>query len=120
MVAPFAIGTISYNLDPSLTGQIRYKTGTNFLNSSMQSSLIFNRANFSGALTLNLNVKNSYIMLSLARKFMEDTLKLSSSVQFGYLGAMFTYGIEKQVTQFSRVDATMIINDKLGIVLKLG
>ena len=120
VISPFVIGSISYNLNANLTGHLKYRTGVNLLKSSMNSSLFYNNGTFTGSLSVNLNIRNTYLMLSMSRKFMENKLKIHSSIRYGYLGAVFTYSIEKQVTSFSRVDATIILNNTAGVVLKLG
>lgn len=85
----------------------------------MSTALIYEKDQLQANLRFQLSVKNTFISVAVNRKFMDDKLKLKSSLQFGYLGATFTYGVEKQVTQFTRLDASMIINSVAGVVLNL-
>jgi hypothetical protein len=88
-------------------------------NSKMSTGLIYEKDELHANMLLQLSVKNTFVRVSVNRKFMDDKLKLKSSLQYGYLGTTFMYGIEKQVTQLTRLDASMIINSVAGVVLNL-
>lgn len=66
-----------------------------------------------------MSVKNTFLAFNISRKFMDDSFKLKSSAQYGFMGLTFTYGIEKQITKFSKIDASMIVNSMAGVVLNL-
>jgi DnaJ family protein C protein 11 len=66
-----------------------------------------------------LGVKSSFVSLTVARKFNDNDIKIKSSIQYGYFGATLSYGVEKQITKFSRVDVSIMINSMAGVVLNL-
>ena len=118
-VAPVFTGALNYQLDTHLMGQISYKTSIG-LTSAMTTSLIYEKDNLNLSASLQLSVKNTYISLSASHKFMDNDIKLKTSVQYGYIGATVSYGIEKQLTKFSRIDASIIVNSMSGVLLNLG
>ena len=118
-VAPIMIGTVNYQLDTHLIGQMQYKTGLNFINSHMSTALIYEKENLSANIRFQLSVKNSFVAVQIARKITDWDLKLKSSAQYGYMGVTFSYVIEKQITQFSKIDASMIINTLAGVALHI-
>ena len=89
--------TINYQLDTHLVGQFRYKTFIGF-NSSMSTALIYNKNNYDLIVRCQLSLKNSFIGINLNREFKELDFKLNTYVQYGYMGATVTYGIEKKIT----------------------
>ncbi|CAF0903194.1 unnamed protein product [Brachionus calyciflorus] len=118
-LAPIAIGTINYQLDTHLIGQLQYKTSLNFASSHMSTALVYEKENLSANVRFQLGLKNTFVAAQVARKFLDLDLKLKSSVQYGFLGFTFSYGIEKQITQFSKVDASMVINTLAGVALHI-
>lgn len=118
-VAPIMVGTVNYQLDTHLIGQMQYKTGLNFINSHMSTALIYEKDNLSANIRFQLSVKNSFVAAQIARKITDWDLKLKSSAQYGYMGITFSYGIEKQITQFSKIDASMVINTLAGVALHI-
>jgi len=117
-LSPIVKGTLNYQLGTNWVGQLQYKTNFD-VNSSMSTALIYEKDQLQANMRLQLSVKNTFISVAVNHKFMDNKLKLKSSLQYGYLGTTFMYGVEKQVTQFTRLDASMIINSVAGVVLNL-
>jgi hypothetical protein len=118
-VAPVFKGTINYSLDDNLVGQLQYKTSLGLIASSMSTALSYEKENLNVNIRFQLSIKNTFLSLNLSRAFKNNDIKLKSSVQYGFLGATLSYGVEKQVTKFSRVDASMIVNSLTGVTLNL-
>ena len=85
----------------------------------MSTGLIYEKDNLSINTRLELAAKNSFVSFSIGRAFMNNDIKLKSSIQYGYFGATLSYGIEKQVTKFSRVNTSIMINSMAGVILNL-
>ena len=80
---------------------------------------IYNKNSFDFILRLQLSLKNTFIGININREFKELDFKLNTYFQVGYLGATFTYGIEKQITKFSRLNASIMVNSMAGVILNL-
>lgn len=86
----------------------------------MITSLNYEKDNLNLNASVQLSLKNSYISVGASHKFNENDIKLKAGLQYGYIGATLSYGIEKQITKYSRVDASIIINTMSGVLLNLG
>ena len=117
-LSPIFTNSVNYQLDTNLVGQIKYKTNMGF-NSSMSTSLMYQQESYRINLTLQLNVKNSFISCGFNKSLMNNSFKFKSAIQYGYTGTTFSYGIEKQLTEFSKVDASIIVNSMTGVILNL-
>lgn len=118
-IAPVFINTLNYQLDTNIVGQLQYKTSMSLTGSFMSTALIYERENLNMNVRFQLSVKNTFLSLNLSRKFMDNDLKVKSSAQYGFMGMTFSYGIEKQITKFTRIDTSIIINSLAGVVLNL-
>jgi hypothetical protein len=118
-VAPIFKGTANYQLDDHLVGQLEYKASFGLINSSMSTALSYEKENFNLNVRFQLSVKNTFINFNVSKSFRNNDLKVKTNIQYGYLGASLTYGIEKQVTQFSRVDASIVIHNISGVSLNI-
>lgn len=117
--APIFVNTINYQLDQNLIGQLQFRTDAGLTNTAMATALVYEKDNWHLNARLQLSARNSFISLNMARVFTDYDLKLKSYVQYGFLGATFSYGVEKQVTKFSRLDASITINSMAGVILNL-
>ena len=115
---PMLTDTIHYQLDTNLIGQFRYKTFLGY-NSSMSTALIYNKNNLDLIVRCQLSLKNSFVGINLNREFKELDFKLNTYLQYGYLGTTFTYGIEKQITKFSKLNASIMVNSMAGVILNV-
>jgi hypothetical protein len=110
---------LNYQLDTNLVGQLKYKTSLGLISSSLSTALIYERENLSVNIRFQMSIKNTFISLAMNKKFANNNISLNSSLKYGYMGATLTYGIEKHVTQLSKVSANMIINSITGVFLNL-
>ena len=58
--------------------------------------------------------------IGASHRFNDNDIKLKTAIQYGYVGATLSYGIEKQITKYSRIDASIIVNSMSGVLLNLG
>lgn len=115
---PILTNTINYQLDTNLMGQFTYKTFIGY-NSSMSTALIYNKDNYNFIVKCHLSLKNTYIGINLNREFKQLDFKLNTYLQYGFLGATFSYGIEKQITKYSQLNASIVANSMAGVILNL-
>lgn len=118
-VAPIFLTTLNYQLDTHLIGQMTFKTGVKLASSALSTAIIYQKENFSASVQVQLSLKNSFVSLGASRAFLDNNMKLKASTQIGYLGLVFSYGIEKQLTKFTHIDASMVISTLQGVVLNL-
>lgn len=118
-LAPIFNNVLNYQFTDHIQGQIKYRTTIGFVKSSMTSMLMYHKDSYYMDLTLNLSIKNLFLSYNLSKSFLNDSLKLKAMIRHGYTGTMISYAVEKQVTKFSRVDASIMINSAAGVFLNL-
>ena len=118
-VTPVLIGTLNYQLETHLIGQLKYRTGVNFASSSMTASLVYEKESVRANAHVMLSLKNTLVGVDVSRSFRDNDVRLKAAAQYGFLGLVVSYGVEKRLTQFSRIDATMIVSTLEGVVLHL-
>jgi len=82
--------------------------------------MYYRQDSYYGELACNLSVKNTYLSVHLAKSFFENTFKFKVRLKHGYTGTTFSYAIEKQITEHTRVEGCMVVSTMSGVKLDLG
>ena len=116
-IVPTFVPTVSYNLTKNLNGHIIYKSGAK---SRMKTIVEYNlENNIQLVAACQLSVSNTFISFEVNKKFLTRDISLRSSIKYGYLGFVFNYGITKKITEFSHLNASILIGDKIGVCLNI-
>ncbi len=116
-LVPTFLPTISYNLTKNINGHIIYKTGAK---SRMKTIVEYNlENNIQLVAACQLSVTNTFISFEVNKKFINNDISLRSSIKYGYLGFIFNYGITKKITEFSHLNASILLGDKIGVCLNI-
>ncbi|KAI5699430.1 hypothetical protein M8J76_001693 [Diaphorina citri] len=107
---------LGYQLSSSTIGYFTWRAG---MMSSMSTSVVKNMPNYSTGFNVYIAMPNSYAMLHYSRKMLKDELKLKFVLKIGTLGSYFEYGVEKKVTEHTRLTAAVGCGYPSGIVLKV-
>ncbi|KAJ7393345.1 DnaJ (Hsp40), sub C, member 11 [Desmophyllum pertusum] len=69
-------------------------------------------------ITIQLGIPNSFALASYTRKLEKNT-KLKGSVKTGTFGSLVEYGCERQISEHSKLAATMCIGMPVGVLVKI-
>lgn len=108
-------GMIARQLDKHTIGYITYRAG---MQSSMTTTLIRETENSKAVITIQLGIPSSFTLASYTRKIEKDT-KLRGYIKLGTFGSMVAYGCERQITEHSKLTATMCIGLPVGVLVKI-
>merc|ERR1712223_2028551 len=86
--------------------------------SSMSTMLVYDGEKYYFMFSLQLGIPQTYLIMTMARKFVNPVGKLRASFKLGTFGAIIEYGIERKITRQSTIAATMAVG-AVGVVLKI-
>ena len=107
---------VTYQLSKNITGQLIYVAG---IKSRLKTIIEYGNDDIRLTGACQLSVRNTYISCKVTRKFTMIDAYLHTSVKYGYLGFLFDYGINKKISEFSNVTASMIIGNTIGVCLNI-
>jgi hypothetical protein len=106
----------TYHFNENITGKIQYSTTLN-MNALMHTGFTYVKDNLSIDLDLKLSIKDTHLRLGGMYKVDRYLLNLHTSMSYGFLGTNIEYGINKQISKFTNVDASINISTLNGVVL---
>ncbi|XP_033100299.1 dnaJ homolog subfamily C member 11-like [Anneissia japonica] len=115
-LAPALITVVARQLDKHTIGYLTWKWG---MQSAMTSMLIRDTTNTRLVCQLQLGIPNSFASVNMVKKFEHNDAKLNVAVKAGSFGAMLEYGVEKKISQHSRLGAKVTIGVPVGVTLKI-
>jgi hypothetical protein len=115
-ITPIFTPVITYGLTKNLIGQLEWQTG---FRPHMKTSLQYDHKDYQVQVSCQLSVKNSYIGCEFNKSFQNNEITLNSTLRYGFLGVVFKYGIKKKISQYSFVNANILISSKLGVFLNI-
>ncbi|XP_033154567.1 dnaJ homolog subfamily C member 11 [Drosophila mauritiana] len=114
-VIPALFSTLAVQLDKHTMGSLTLNAGPQ---SSMSTQIDHSKETYSLSSSLVIGTPHIYFGLSYTRKMMENELKLKLAAKVGTFGFMGEYGVEKKVSKYSSVTATVSIGVPSGVILK--
>lgn len=115
-IRPALSTMLAYQFDREIQGRITYNAG---FPSCINTALVYSSQYHHAILNLQVGVTNSFLSLSYIRKFQEQEAKLKGALRLGITGAMFEYGFEKKITQFSNLGFSIVVGIPSGVHLKI-
>ncbi|XP_060605966.1 dnaJ homolog subfamily C member 11-like, partial [Ruditapes philippinarum] len=107
---------LSYTFDRYWQGRIRWNI---LAPSNLKTLLVYHSETQQVLFEVNLGIQYSYIYTSYTKKFKEHDVSTTVSLKAGTFGAVIEYGIEKKVTAFSNLGATMSVGYPTGVTIAL-
>ncbi|KAL1455422.1 hypothetical protein WDU94_009514 [Cyamophila willieti] len=107
---------LGYQFSSSTIGYFTWRAG---MLASMSTSVVKNTPTYSTGFNVYVAMPNSYAMVHYSRKMLKDELRLKFVLKVGTLGSYFEYGVEKKVTEHTRLTAAVGCGYPSGIVLKV-
>uniref|UniRef100_U5EWB7 Putative molecular chaperone dnaj superfamily n=1 Tax=Corethrella appendiculata TaxID=1370023 RepID=U5EWB7_9DIPT len=115
-ILPGLVGTLAVQLDRHTVGYLTYNAG---IQSSMSTVVEHNDEKQHYNINATLGIPHCYISAVYIRKFVEQEMKLRLAVKAGTFGYTGEYGVEKKVSKYSSVVATVSIGVPTGVILKI-
>lgn len=115
-VLPGLVGTLAVQLNKNTIGYLTYNAG-------IQSSLstIVERTTEKHHMLLNatIGIPHCFLFSSYTRKLDEYKLKIRLATKVGTFGYSIEYGMDKKVSKYSTIGATVVFGAPSGVTLKL-
>jgi DnaJ family protein C protein 11 len=116
-VVPSLVGSLAIQLDKHTVGYLTYSVAG--LQTSLATVIERNNEKNYVNLTFLLGLPHSYISCNYIRRLIEYETKLKLSGRVGTFGYMAEYGIEKRVSKYSSVHASVMFGVPNGVTLKI-
>ncbi|EDW72317.1 uncharacterized protein Dwil_GK20781 [Drosophila willistoni] len=114
-VIPALFSTLAVQLDKHTMGSLTLNAGPQ---SSMTTQIDHSNDQYSLSSSFVIGTPHIYFSLAYTRKMMENELKLKLAAKVGTFGFMGEYGVEKKVSKYSSVVATVSVGVPSGVILK--
>lgn len=114
---PNFVSTVSMPFDSKSVGHITYKA--NLEGSLMSTSYVWSSQKVHTSSAIQIGCPHSFVSFNIMYKMPEREINFRLLLKYGTFGILSEYGVEKQVSKFSRVSAAVLVGVPLGVMLKL-
>ncbi|EDW02072.1 dnaJ homolog subfamily C member 11 [Drosophila grimshawi] len=115
-VIPAVFSSLAVQLDKHTVGSLTLNAGPQ---SSMSTQIDHSNDLHAISTSFVIGTPHIYFGISYTRKMMENELKLKLATKVGTFGFLGEYGVEKKVSKYSSVIASVSIGVPSGVILKL-
>ncbi|XP_023162499.1 dnaJ homolog subfamily C member 11 [Drosophila hydei] len=115
-VIPVVFSTLAVQLDKHTVGSLTLNAGPQ---SSMSTQIDHSNDQHAISTSFVIGTPHMYFGVSYTRKMLENEMKLKLATKVGTFGFLGEYGVEKKVSKYSSVIATVSIGVPSGVILKL-
>lgn len=116
-IVPALVGTFAVQLDKHTVGYLTYSAAG--IQSSLSTIIERNSEKNYVNLTFSLGLPHSFVSCNYIRRLTEHEMKLKLSGRVGTFGYMAEYGIEKKVSKYSSLHASVMFGVPSGVALKI-
>lgn len=116
-IVPALVGTFAIQLDKHTVGYLTY-TAAGVL-SSLSTIIERNTEKNYVNLTFSLGLPHSFVSCNYIRRLIEHEMKLKLAGKVGTFGFMAEYGVEKKVSKYSSLHASVMFGVPSGVALKV-
>lgn len=116
-MVPSFVGSLAIQLDRHTVGYLTYSAAG--LSSSLATVIERNNEKNYVNLTFSLGLPHSFISCNYIRRITEYEMKMKLSGKVGTFGFMTEYGVEKKVSKYSSVHASVQLGVPSGVALKI-
>lgn len=116
-IIPSLVGSLAIQLDKHTVGYLTYTASG--MQSSLSTIIERNSEKFYMNITFSLGLPHSFISCNYIRRFHEQEAKLKLTGRVGTFGFLTEYGVEKKVSKYSSVHASVMIGVPSGVTLKV-
>ncbi|CAO1401492.1 unnamed protein product [Diamesa serratosioi] len=116
-IVPGLVGTLAIQLDRHTVGYLTYSAAG--VQTSMSTIIEHNTEKNYVNLTFSLGVPHSFISCNYIRRIVDHELKLKLAGKVGTFGFMAEYGVEKKVSKYTSLHASVMFGVPTGVSLKI-
>ncbi|CRK99107.1 CLUMA_CG012095, isoform A [Clunio marinus] len=116
-IVPALVGTFAVQLDKHTVGYLTYSAAG--MQSSLSTIIERNTERNYVNLTFSLGLPHSFISCNYIRRLIEQEMKLKLAGKVGTFGFMAEYGVEKKVSKYSSLHASVTFGVPTGVALKI-
>lgn len=116
-IVPALVGTFAIQLDKHTIGYLTYNAAG--VQSSLSTIIERNTEKNYVNLTFSLGLPHSYVSCNYIRRLIEHEMKLKLSGRVGTFGFMGEYGVEKKISKYSSLHASVMVGVPSGVALKI-
>jgi DnaJ homolog subfamily C member 11 len=116
-IVPALVGTLAIQLDKHTVGYLTYTAAG--VQSSLSTIIERNSERNYMNLTFSLGLPHSYVSCNYIRRLIEHEAKLKLAGRVGTFGFMAEYGVEKKVSKYSSLHASVLFGVPSGVALKI-
>jgi len=116
-IVPSLVGTLAIQLDRHTIGYLTYTAAG--LHSTLSTIIERNNEKNYVNLTFSLGMPHSFVACNYIRRMVDYEMKLKLSGKVGTFGFMAEYGVEKKVSKYSSLHASVLFGVPNGVALKI-
>lgn len=116
-LVPSLVGSLAIQLDKHTVGYLTYTAAG--ISSSLSTVIERNNEKNYVNLTFSLGLPHSFVACNYIRRIAEHEMKVKLSGKIGTFGYMTEYGVEKKVSKYSSVHASVQLGVPSGVALKI-
>lgn len=116
-MVPSLVGSLAIQLDKHTVGYLTYTAAG--MSSSLSTVIERNNEKNYVNLTFSLGLPHSFIACNYIRRITQHEMKMKLSGKIGTFGYMTEYGIEKKVSKYSSVHASVQLGVPSGVAMKI-
>lgn len=116
-IVPGLVGSLAIQLDRHTIGYLTYSASG--LQSSLSTVIERNTEKNYVNLTFSLGLPHSFVACNYIRRLVDHEMKLKLSGRAGTFGFMGEYGVEKKVSKYSSLHASVMFGVPSGVALKV-
>lgn len=116
-IVPSLVGSWAVQLDKHTLGYLTYTASG--MQSSLSTILERNSEKYYVNLTMSIGLPHSFVSCNYIRRFAEQEAKLKLTGRVGTFGFLTEYGVEKKISKYSSVHASVMIGMPSGVTMKL-
>ncbi|XP_052832966.1 dnaJ homolog subfamily C member 11 isoform X1 [Octopus bimaculoides] len=100
----------------NVQGRLVWSAG---MTTAMSTIIVYDSLKRHAVFTVQIGIPNSFVSLSYTHKFQEDDARVRGAVRVGVFSTILECGVEKKITEYSTLGATMLVGVPTGVTLRI-
>ncbi|GAB1602234.1 dnaJ homolog subfamily C member 11-like isoform X1 [Argonauta hians] len=100
----------------NIQGRLVWSAG---VTTAMSTIIVYDTLQRHAVFTVQIGIPNSFVSLSYTHKFQDDDARVRGAVRVGVFSTIVECGVEKKITEYSTLGATMLVGVPTGVTLRV-
>ncbi|XP_029651609.1 dnaJ homolog subfamily C member 11-like [Octopus sinensis] len=100
----------------NVQGRLVWSAG---MTTAMSTIIVYDSLKRHAVFTVQIGIPNSFVSLSYTHKFQDDDARVRGAVRVGVFSTILECGVEKKITEYSTLGATMLVGVPTGVTLRI-